>query len=484
VPSTVKGILMSKIISIFVALAGVALSGCGTIDPWSEMSKTPPSRSALFGVPSPGGATSQPLADLSGRTLTLAECIRVALERNPRTAASWQAARAAAARVGQSKSEYFPTVGFGTDATRANPAELDDKADSGTQNTFNALFGVRYLLFDGGGREARLMAAKEDLLAANFRHNTVLQDVALAAEEAYYELLAARQLRDVAQETVKQTGQHVALAEARHKVGVAAKSDVLQAQTEKADADLSLVRADSAVRVGKGRLANALGLRVSQTVEIAQPQLPQDIHRLELADIEQLLDEAAATRPELKAALAQVEVQRAAVKSAEARYWPSVTAGADAGWIGRTFPPNLSQWNLGLGVDWALFTGFDRNYQVHRSKSDLARSIAERESLLQGVELEVWTAYQRVIEASQAIDAAGRFVASAEENARVAEGEYKNGVGSIIALIDAQTAHSTARTQLVRAQLDWYTAMARFERAIGRTLARGSEVAVSGKVKS
>jgi outer membrane protein len=135
-------------------------------------------------------------------------------------------------------------------------------------------------------------------------------------------------------------------------------------------------------------------------------------------------------------------------------------------------------------VDWPLFTGFDRNYQVLRSKSDLARSIAERETLLQGVELEVWTAYQRVIEANQAIDAAGRFVASAEENARVAEGEYKNGVGSVIALIDAQNGHSVARTRLVQAQLDWYTAMAQFERAVGRTLARGSEVAVSGKAES
>jgi outer membrane protein len=66
----------------------------------------------------------------------------------------------------------------------------------------------------------------------------------------------------------------------------------------------------------------------------------------------------------------------------------------------------------------------------------------------------------------------------------VAEGEYKNGVGSIIALIDAQNSLSVARTRLVQAQLDWYTAMARFERAIGRTLARGIEVAVSGKVKS
>jgi outer membrane protein len=134
-------------------------------------------------------------------------------------------------------------------------------------------------------------------------------------------------------------------------------------------------------------------------------------------------------------------------------------------------------------LDWPLFTGFDRNYQVHRSKSDLARAIAERESLLQGVELEVWTAYQRVIESSQAIDAAGRFVASAEENARVAEGEYKNGVGSIIALIDAQNSRSVARTRLVQAQLDWHTAMAQFERAVGRTLATGGEAAVSGKVK-
>jgi len=458
------------------------MAGCGTIDPWSEMSKTPPARSAQFSELPMAGATSRPSSDLAGRPLALAECVLVALERNPRTAASWQAARAAAARVGQSKSEYLPAVGFIGDAARANPAELDDKADAGTQNTFDALFGVRYLLFDGGGREARLTAAQQDLIGANFRHNTVLQDVALAVEEAYYELLASRQLRQVARETVKQTESHVALAEARYKVGVAAKSDVLQAQTEKADADLAFVRADSAVRVAKGRLANVMGLHVSQAVEIAEPRLPQDIHRLELADIEQLLDEAAKARPELKTALAQIEVQRAAVKSAEARYWPSVTAGAGIGWVGRTFPPSLPQWDVGLGVDWPLFTGFDRNYQLVRSKADLARAIAERDGLLQGVELEVWTAYQRVIEGSQAIEAAARFVASAEENARVAEGEYKNGVGSIIALIDAQTARTTARTRLIQARLGWHTAMAQFERAVGRTLA-APQVIAEEKVK-
>jgi outer membrane protein TolC len=86
------------------------------------------------------------------------------------------------------------------------------------------------------------------------------------------------------------------------------------------------------------------------------------------------------------------------------------------------------------------------------------------------VELEVWTAYWQIIESSQAIEAASRFVASAEESARVAEGEYKNGTGSIIELIDAQTARTTARTRLIQARLGWHTAMARFERAVGRSL--------------
>jgi outer membrane protein TolC len=64
----------------------------------------------------------------------------------------------------------------------------------------------------------------------------------------------------------------------------------------------------------------------------------------------------------------------------------------------------------------------------------------------------------------------------------MAEGEYKNGTGSMIELIDAQTTRTAARTQLIQAGLEWYTAMARFERAVGRTMA-ASEVIIKEKLK-
>ena len=78
------------------------------------------------------------------------------------------------------------------------------------------------------------------------------------------------------------------------------------------------------------------------------------------------------------------------------------------------------------------------------------------------------------MEAGEAIQAARTFVASAEESARLAEGEYKAGTGNIIALIDAQTALSSARNRLVQARFNWYTARAGFEKAIGQNLVAGA----------
>jgi outer membrane protein TolC len=310
------------------------------------------------------------------------------------------------------------------------------------------------------------------LLAANFRHNAALQDAALTVAENYYGLAAARSLQALSRETITQRENHVALAEARYKSGQTAKSDVLKAQTEKADADFDTVKADAAVHIARSQLAAAMGLRVSERLEIVDP--PATVPEQDLVVTESILDQVATTRPELRAALAQVQAQQAQVKTAEARYWPTVSANAEAGVTSRALPPDQDEWSVGVGIALPLFTGFDRGYQVKGAKADLDKAIADAESQLRGVELEVWTAYASVIEARQGMAAATRLVESAEESARVAEGEYKSGVGSIIGLIDAQTARSSAHARLVRTRLDWYTARARLDRAIGRTVSEPS----------
>ena len=448
----------------------LTLAGCAGMDPWGALDRSPGSPASPYAFSAEGREIPPLPSEFKGRRLTLARCISIALERNPETRASWESAKSAAARVGEEKAAYLPSVDFVAGGSRSDTPEFRDKNES-PKDDFSAGFGVRYLLFDGGLRYARVRGAEAGLLAANFRHNAVLQDVALTVELTYHERLAAEALIRVAQDTVRQRQVHLDLARARLRSGVVAKFDVLKAETEKADADLVLVRARSGVRITQGRLARSMGVRVTESFEIED--LPQEVHRQELEDLDRLLEEAAGNRPELHVAAALVEARRADIQAVRSEYLPTLTAGADYGWRDTEFLPDREEWFVGVGVSLPLFLGFGRGYRVRRAAAELSVAVASRDSLLRNIELEVWTAHSRLTEAGEAIGAAEKLVASAQESARVAEGRYRSGVGDIIELVDSLTARTEARTQRVRVTLDWYTAVSRFQRAAGRRLAGG-----------
>lgn len=477
-----------------VVICGCAHTGVTLSDPLATMPEIPRSASTAYqpgdasfsdqggaenGESIPGQkhtlAEGKIPSEFAGRVLTLDDCIRIALESNPQTRSTWEAIRSAAARVGEEKSAYLPSADLSTDAVRQKQVtsqSMQTGQSAESENLFDAAFGLSYLLFDGGQRSARVSRARADLQALGFQHNTTLQDVALQVEKAYYSLLASRWSLQVAEETVRNAEYHVKLSQARFDNGLVPRSDVLKAETEKADANLSLVAARNTRRIAEGALVSALGLKVSIPVEIAD--IPESTYPHEVGNMGRLLEEAAKNRPELLAAVAKVKSAEASIQEARSQYWPKVIANAGYGWIDDSFFPERDHWSVGLSLSFPLFTGFKRGYQVERARRDLDQASSDYAGRLRGVELEVWTTYWKLMEAGEAIQAARTFVASAEESARLAEGEYKAGTGNIIALIDAQTALSSARNRMVQARFGWYTARAEFEKSVGRGLVAGA----------
>jgi len=76
------------------------------------------------------------------------------------------------------------------------------------------------------------------------------------------------------------------------------------------------------------------------------------------------------------------------------------------------------------------------------------------------------TAQQRVVTADD-------LLASAEQSAQVAAGRYREGVGSIIDLLTAQSALANARAQQVQSRWQWYTSLAQLARDAGVLGVRG-----------
>ena len=79
----------------------------------------------------------------------------------------------------------------------------------------------------------------------------------------------------------------------------------------------------------------------------------------------------------------------------------------------------------------------------------------------------MWTAYQNLTTATQTLRTSADLLASAEQSERVALGRYKAGVGTILDLLNAQSALAAARVQRIQAQLDWNVSRASLAKAVG-----------------
>ena len=89
-------------------------------------------------------------------------------------------------------------------------------------------------------------------------------------------------------------------------------------------------------------------------------------------------------------------------------------------------------------------------------------------------EKSAYDAHTQLDSALQAVDAARALVKSAQQNSDVAEGQYKNGLGSMTQVVDATLSLGSAKYQLVSAHLAVLTALATWNRTTGVDLLDGA----------
>src|SRR4051812_15031125 len=121
------------------------------------------------------------------KTYSLAELIDLAQRHNPDTRVAWEQARAQAAAVGVARSKLYPTLA-------AAALARVDRTDVLVGNTFvreqirsaGLTFDLTYMIFDFGGRAARIDTARAETLAANFAFNDTHRKIIYQVSAAYY----------------------------------------------------------------------------------------------------------------------------------------------------------------------------------------------------------------------------------------------------------------------------------------------------------
>lgn len=218
-------------------------------------------------------------------------------------------------------------------------------------------------------------------------------------------------------------------------------------------------------RITFGTLANVMGMDAGQPLTLVD--IPDAVPEATFErDIEALIAEAQQRRPDLKAAEAQVKAAQSTVDFTRASGLPTLSLGAGPSWLDTGGITSHSD-SIGLTLTLPLFSGFDTTYRVRSAQARTEAANAQRESLRLQVALDVWSAYQNLITATQTIRTTADLLASAEQSERVALGRYKAGVGSILDVLNAQSALAAARLQRIQSMLDWNVSRATLAKAVG-----------------
>src|SRR5437899_4854815 len=167
-----------------------------------------------------------PAVALAQARKTLEECIEIALRQQPTLRAAAATVAAGRERVWETAAAYLPQVSASYLASRrhASSSSLIGSGGLGKAKTFpfyTTGATLSQVLFDFGQNLELIHAARASVEAlaadAQTQHDTVVFNV----QQAYFALLEAYRLRDVAEQTVARNEKHVDQAQGRHDVGLA-----------------------------------------------------------------------------------------------------------------------------------------------------------------------------------------------------------------------------------------------------------------------
>lgn len=423
-----------------------------------------------------------PVSSTALGTLALGDVVDLALRNNPATRFSWAQARAAADAYGASRGRLAPTLTLDGTLTRSRALATPGRV-GGERTQFGPSLGLSYLVLDFGGRAGSIDAARQTAIAADLSHNVTVQNTILQVEVSLFSFLATRALRDAERATLEEATASLNAAEERRRVGLATIADVLQARTARSQAQLALESLEGNLLVAQGTLAVAMGLPANARYEL--PVVPDSIGADSLTAMTQSVDSliaaASRSRPDLGAARAAAAAAAADVRVARSGLLPSLSLNATGGYTGSNIPQFQGRtYSVGIGVGLPLFSGFAQQYDVRAATDQLDAALARTEALRQQVALQVFTAYYNLRTSTDRVRTAADLLASATQSESVARGRYREGVGSIVDLLIAQTALADARAQDVQARWQWRAALAQLAHDVGTLGLHGEALAPVG----
>ncbi|WP_396329510.1 efflux transporter outer membrane subunit [Burkholderia anthina] len=374
---------------------------------------------------------------------------------NQTIAQSAAAYRQARALVTEARAAYFPTVGLTASGSRSRSGRTS--VSSGTSSNFGSSSSISNSYSVGldaswepdlWGKVSRTVSAQragEAAAAADLANARLSQQALLA--QTYFQLRTSDALQKLLDDTVKSYGESLKLTQNQYAQGVAARADVIQAQTQLQSAQAASIDNGVARAQYEHAIATLIGEPASTfslppTPLTAEPPITP-------VDVPSALLER---RPDIAAAERRAASANEQIGVAISAFFPTLTLSASGGFQSSvwsqlfTLPARF--WTVGPQLAATLFDAGLRAAQTDAARATYDENVAAyRLSVLTAFQdVEDNLASQRIL--AQEVDVQRQAVDSAEHSLAIVTNQYKAGTVAYLNVLTAQTTAFTAQQKL------------------------------------
>ncbi|HET7292264.1 MAG TPA: TolC family protein [Vicinamibacteria bacterium] len=438
-------------------------------------------------VSAPAGATQGPAPPtVEALQLTVDAAVARAVESSPRLARLLALEAGAAAEARGARAERWPQLEVGAAYSRRSEvpelaifAPTNDPARPverivvfpNIQDNWRVRAGVTLPIYTGGRVSGQIDATREGAAAAAEDLRAGRADLVLETKTAYWSLVTARESERVLRDAIRAYDSHLRDARSREEVGMAARNEVLAVEVERDRAEYERLQAEAAAEAAEANLQRLLGLPPATRIDPVEPKEVQPGSRPEL---EALVAEAQASRPERRALAARVAAADAAASAERGARLPQLALSGGYTYANPNrdiVPPTADwtdTWEVGVGLAWSVFDGGKRASLEARTRAQAGAAREELRELDRAVRLEVTQRALELRTAEARLAVSERGVVSAAESQRVAADRYREGVIPSSELLDAEVAHERAALSRTESFAALRLAGAGLDRAAGR----------------
>ncbi|OGL43880.1 MAG: hypothetical protein A2161_17735 [Candidatus Schekmanbacteria bacterium RBG_13_48_7] len=409
--------------------------------------------------------------------LTLEECINIALENNPDiTQGKWNI-EVAKAEADISAGQLWPTIqaalgyNYYLDNQRLVSPKIPAESSTFTNDIISGDIVLRLPLYTGG-RLQNLFKSKNYLTesSGNMLMHT-RREVVFKVSHVFYSILGHEKVKDSLVFSQQVLEEHHKRVCELMEVEKAARVDILRTEVRLADIEQRLLRENNILDLQKALLENLLGVNtLSRPLDVKGELTLYDLS----IDLNQSISEAFNQRRDFQALQSRVEAQKKNVDIFEAGYRPIVSLEATYGarWTaGQTIGGSDTSEDVGrVGVvaEIPLFEGGQIRARIRRERSKLWVEKESLRNLQLRIKLEVKIAVSNIESTKARVRATEKAVEQAKESLRIEREKYDLGKGTIIDVLDAQSAMLESQTNYYSSLVDYNVAVAGWYLAVGR----------------